>query len=50
MFISKKDLDRLEEKLRAEFNGKIVEWNRNLEETLRNWELKPRQTKKKSVK
>jgi hypothetical protein len=45
MFISKKDLDRLEEKLRAEFNGKIVEINTLLEE------LKPktRQNTKKVV-
>lgn len=45
MFISKKDLDRLEEKLREEFNGKIVEINALLEE------LKPktRQNTKKVV-
>lgn len=49
MFISKKDLDNLENKLRAEFDGKIVEWNKNLEETLKNWELKPRQKSKKVV-
>lgn len=31
MFISKKDLDRLEEKLKAEFDGKIVEINALIE-------------------
>lgn len=53
MFISKKDLDNLESKLRAEFeekfNGIIKEWNNHLEQTLRNWELKPRQKSKKVV-
>lgn len=53
MFISKKDLENLKEELRAEFeekfNGKIVEWNNNLQETLKEWELKPRQKTKKVV-
>lgn len=53
MFISKKDLENLENKIRQEykeyFDGKIVEWNGHLEETLRNWELKPRQKTKKVV-
>jgi len=53
MFISKKDLENLEGKLRAEFeekfNGKIIEWSNHLEETLKNWELKPRQKAKKVV-
>tara|TARA_R110000868_G_C10778345_1_gene755312 strand:+ start:715 stop:855 length:141 start_codon:yes stop_codon:yes gene_type:complete len=45
MFISKLDLERLEEKLRKEFDGKIVEINALLEE------LKPktRQNSKKVV-
>lgn len=57
MFISKKDLENLETKIMAEldrkldrkFEGKIIEWNNNLQETLKNWELKPRQKTKKVV-
>jgi len=53
MFISKKDLDNLEIKLRQEykeyFDGKIVEWNMHLQNTLKNPEEKPRQKTKKVV-
>ena len=45
MFISKKDLDILENKLRAEFDGKIIEVKNALEETLKNWSISPKKKK-----
>lgn len=45
MFISKKDLDNLENKIREEFTGTITEM-RTIIESLK----KPVQTKKKAVK
>lgn len=40
MFISKKDLDKLKEELREEFNGKIIEINSFIKE------LKPKTRQK----
>ena len=49
MFISKKDLDNLEnkikEELRQEFDGRITEVKFYLEETLRNWTITPKKKK-----
>lgn len=49
MFISKRDLDNLENKLREEFNGKILELRKEIICT-DSAPSKPIQTKKKAVK
>jgi len=48
MFISRKDLDILEEKLTQQFNGKIIEINDRIESLSE--KIKPRQETKKTIK
>jgi len=45
MFISKKDLETLENKLREEFDGRIIEVKNALEQTLKNWTVAPKKKK-----